>query len=294
VLSLSKYSNITQSTFGSVIKSRAFASGGYRFGFCSHEKDDEIKGSGNHLSFGDMGYDPRLGRRWRPDPFQKLYAPISPYAYALNSPIMFTDSDGNVVIGSDGKPVTYERGQDGVVKWSENATTDIIEVGNAILSTDFGEKAFNKWQNAKTVVRIVADKENAPSGYTAETEPTRDGRGRPLVNSDEQYEEVTVTFYQKSIDKERAEGSGKRWEDASYEEALGAIGTHEVYHNEPDQIKLDKKQPEELRQDPQKNLPINSVINFRKEYHKKNPGQPNSGTWQQNYEKRGYEGVPEE
>lgn len=46
---------------------RSYSSGdGYRFGFNGWEKDDEIKGSGNHLSFGDYGYDPRTGRRWSP------------------------------------------------------------------------------------------------------------------------------------------------------------------------------------------------------------------------------------
>lgn len=40
----------------------------HRYGFNGHEKDDEIKGSGNHLSFGDYGYDPRTGRRWNVEP----------------------------------------------------------------------------------------------------------------------------------------------------------------------------------------------------------------------------------
>jgi RHS repeat-associated protein len=266
--------------------------GDYRYGFGGHEKDDEVKGTGNHISFGDYGYDPRLGRRWRPDPFEKLYAPISPYTYALNSPIVFTDSDGNVVIGSDGKPVTYEKGEDGVVKWSENATQDIIEVGNAMLTTDFGEKAFNKWQDASTKIKITVDK-NSSSNILGETKPTVDASGEYKVNEDGQYEEAEIIIYKKKIDQERAEGSGKRFEGASYEETVGAVGTHEAYHNEPDQVKLDKKQPNEMQQKQSKNLPINSEINFRKEYHKNNPGLPNEKTWEQNYEKYGYEGIDE-
>src|SRR5215204_5109147 len=35
----------------------------YRYGFNGHEQDNEVKGEGNHYSFGDYGYDPRLGRR---------------------------------------------------------------------------------------------------------------------------------------------------------------------------------------------------------------------------------------
>jgi len=30
----------------------------YRYGFNGYEKDDEVKGSGNHYSFSDFGYDP--------------------------------------------------------------------------------------------------------------------------------------------------------------------------------------------------------------------------------------------
>lgn len=117
---------------------------------------------------------------------------------------MFTDSDGNVVIGSDGKPVTYERGEDGVVKWSENATTDVIEVGNAMLSTEFGEKAFNKWQNADTKITITIDREIAPEdGNYAETKPTLADDGYGKVNKDGQYEEAEIIFYEKNIEKNR-------------------------------------------------------------------------------------------
>jgi RHS repeat-associated protein len=94
VLSLSKYSNITQPTFGSAIESRAFASGEYRYGFGGHEKDDEVKGSGNHYSFADYGYDPRLGRRWQIDPKTHKYPWISPYATFNNNPIFFVDING--------------------------------------------------------------------------------------------------------------------------------------------------------------------------------------------------------
>ena len=67
---------------------------GYSYGFGGHEKDDEIKGSGNHLSFNDYGYDPRTGRRFCLDPHAKDYPEISPYAAFGDNPIFFTDPDG--------------------------------------------------------------------------------------------------------------------------------------------------------------------------------------------------------
>jgi len=37
-------------------------------GFGGHEKDDEVKGSGNHYDFGNYGLDVRIGRRFQQDP----------------------------------------------------------------------------------------------------------------------------------------------------------------------------------------------------------------------------------
>lgn len=58
------------------------------------EKDDEIKGSGNHLAFGDYGYDPRLGRRWNIDPMAHEMPDISPYKAFFNNPIIIQDPTG--------------------------------------------------------------------------------------------------------------------------------------------------------------------------------------------------------
>ncbi len=92
--STSQNTNLNYYPFGSAFESRAFASGGYRFGFGVHEKDDEIKGSGNHLNFGDYGYDPRTGRRWNVDPMSRKIPFASPYAYCLNNPILMFDAGG--------------------------------------------------------------------------------------------------------------------------------------------------------------------------------------------------------
>jgi hypothetical protein len=84
----------------------------YRYGFGSHEKDDEVKGEGNHYSFGDYGYDPRLVRRWQIDPLANAYPWQSPYSAFNNNPIFFTDPTGKSGVAAitdqknkDGKPI---------------------------------------------------------------------------------------------------------------------------------------------------------------------------------------------
>ena len=66
----------------------------YRYGFNSHEKDDEIAGVGNQLSFGNFGYNPRIGRRWNLDPQWQRMPGQSPYSVNNNSPISHYDPDG--------------------------------------------------------------------------------------------------------------------------------------------------------------------------------------------------------
>lgn len=83
--------------FGMPMPNRTYSlssSSKYRFGFGGHENDDEVKGSGNHLSFGDYGYDPRIGRRFNVDPLSEKFPDFSPYIYCLNNPLVFIDRNG--------------------------------------------------------------------------------------------------------------------------------------------------------------------------------------------------------
>ncbi len=85
--------------FGLAMKGRSFQDTRvYRYGFGGHEKDDEIKGHANHLSFGDYGYDPRLGKRWNVDPMTNEMPGTSPYSYAYNNPVLLIDPDGKLPI----------------------------------------------------------------------------------------------------------------------------------------------------------------------------------------------------
>jgi RHS repeat-associated protein len=76
---------------------RNFSSPSYRYGFNGKEKIDEINGAGNEIDFGARIYDSRLGRFLSLDPKAREFAYWSPYSYAGNNPIRFTDENGEGV-----------------------------------------------------------------------------------------------------------------------------------------------------------------------------------------------------
>lgn len=67
----------------------------YRYGFGGQEMDNEIKGEGNHITYAERAYDPRVGRWISIDAYAPLFASYSPYNYALNNPIYIVDQEGN-------------------------------------------------------------------------------------------------------------------------------------------------------------------------------------------------------
>ena len=74
------------------------SAGVYRYSFNGMEKDDEVKGNGNHLDFGARCFDSRLGRFLSIDAHAKNYPAISPYVFVGNGPLNAIDPDGNDII----------------------------------------------------------------------------------------------------------------------------------------------------------------------------------------------------
>ena len=70
---------------------------GYRYGFNSMEKDDQVKGRGNSYDFGARMLDPRLGRWLTIDPLAGKYKSMSPYSAFGNNPIYIIDPDGRLL-----------------------------------------------------------------------------------------------------------------------------------------------------------------------------------------------------
>ena len=138
--------NIMQSnlhSFGMLMKEGTFSSGDYRYGFNGKEKDDEVKGSsGSSYDLGARIYDPRLGRWMSMDALANKYPAISPFAFALNTPIMAKDPDGNVVIFINGQ----HAGTGGTAAYWGGYDKDVMKaVGDK--SARYVDGALGGWKN---------------------------------------------------------------------------------------------------------------------------------------------------
>jgi len=92
-----------------LVPGRNYATNSYRYGFQGQEKDDEVKGEGNHYDFGGYGLDTRIGRRWSLDPIDPTFE--SRYVVYRNNPNYFIDPDGQWSIKH--KTIATKRGGDG-------------------------------------------------------------------------------------------------------------------------------------------------------------------------------------
>ena len=78
--------------------------------YTSHERDDEAVSDALDYMLA-RNYDPTLGRMNQIDPMAHVYSGISPYAYALNTPMNAIDPDGRLVIFVNGFPFDGYIGQ---------------------------------------------------------------------------------------------------------------------------------------------------------------------------------------
>ncbi|HRP37862.1 MAG TPA: RHS repeat-associated core domain-containing protein, partial [Candidatus Dojkabacteria bacterium] len=69
-----------------------------RYGFNGKEYDNEFKGAGNLLDYGNRLYDPLAGRFMSVDFFKGMTPSESPYIFGGNSPVSLTDYNGHFKI----------------------------------------------------------------------------------------------------------------------------------------------------------------------------------------------------
>ncbi len=239
--------------FGSLLPGRNYSSSSYRFGFNGQEKDDEMHNStGNSYDFGARMYDPRVGRWLSIDPHAGKYAPISPYAFALNNPIIFVDADGNEVVDAEGKPITYTRSSSGQIEWSQNATADVRKIGNAMLTTPTGTEQFEKMITSRNKIMLIADNTTPADALRTPTGLRLAGTQHPWIDADPLNPTnpitmakdgvTTVTIYENAIDEAVGRGSVDGVKGIAFMEAIGAVASHEAEHAaSPDNINLQQR-----------------------------------------------------
>jgi len=82
------------SPFGVSLDGRTIEGDGYRYGFQSQERDDEVKGEGNSLNYKYRMHDPRVGRFFAVDPLSQEYPWNSVYAFSENQVIHSIELEG--------------------------------------------------------------------------------------------------------------------------------------------------------------------------------------------------------
>ena len=170
----------------------------YRFGFGGHEKNDEVSGSGNSVDMGDRWLDTRLGRTLKTDEKVGKYPDISPYAYALNSPIQYTDPDGKVVVDpKTGEQVVKVDGQWKTVSGgavSKEFIKNTQPVLDKLTASKVGTQIYDQLQSISTKVTIdLSDKENVKDLKQGGNSKLRTGDGQFTTGADGLYNDVVIT-----------------------------------------------------------------------------------------------------
>jgi RHS repeat-associated protein len=209
-----------------------------RFKYQSKEYQDDL--GLNLYDFHWRQYDPWSVHTTTIDPKAEKFYQLSPYSWAAGNPMKYIDPDGREIIGTDGKPVTYQT-VNGQTVWSKNASADVQRVGNALLQTKAGSGRLDALVSSDTKVSIKVSGEvkiskNEETGKTTvrygETKITKFEK-----NADGSYsaKEATLTVFEGTIktiagQKQQLSGDAGEKQQIGVEGSIGAVAAHESVH----------------------------------------------------------------
>ncbi len=179
---LSDLSLVNYNPFGMVLVGRSWRPGSeYRYGFNGKEDDPETYGDGNIYDYGFRIYNPRLCKFLSIDPLFIEYPAMSPYSFALNTPILCIDYDGCKV-----KPMSKEA---------------LEAIKNSLSAEDAKKIQINLWGNIKkrplkTQLK-VSNSQNLNDLYTL----VKDKRVVEVYTSSEGFESFKTADNSKQFEK---------------------------------------------------------------------------------------------
>ena len=171
-------------------------------------------------------YDPARPGTTTMDPLCERRPWESPYLWCAGNPVRNIDPDGRWVVGTNKKRVHFN---EKTGKWSKNASSDMIRIGNAMRQTEIGKQLLHRMIASDYPIELNIDVKNLTTKFgTTESEfqLTRDRKGN---EKSRRFSKSSITIYLKAIesitDDEMYAGKG-----FSTDEIIGAIAVHEGMH----------------------------------------------------------------
>jgi len=209
-----------------------------RYLFCGHERDAESGLDYMKARYYNSKYGTFEGR----DLLFEKYFWMSPYAYCANNPVKYIDPSGDSIVGTNGKPVSYNS----KTGWSRNASDDVKTIGNAMMRTKNGTATLKAMlaKEYPITIKIVEGKSAKDPEKLGNAQINSEGKKEKVITS------VNIEFYkEKMIEKVNDYGklhSGEaKWEDdytpteknlkylelvPTLEDMYTTYGTHEGTH----------------------------------------------------------------
>lgn len=196
------------------------------------------------FDYGARMYDPVIGRWSVIDNKAERYSSYSPYTYALNSPILFMDPDGEDVVDSKGNVMYTQNGG-----WTKYATTQARRIGNSMMTTRTGRKQWISMVNSSIRIQLEISSETVVKQNESSRTYTM-GQGVPLkgsfdANGNPVLEEVKLVIFEGTINQFMNDTkSSNNPKAVSYQEntknneqRIAAVAGHESGHLDPENIK---------------------------------------------------------